>query len=599
LTYVNKSTPVNLCPDTHTIAVSILKPVKPNITQVGPFCSKDAVIQLSISANTGSWTSNSYLSNTGVFSPSMASIGNNMVQYVVGTSTCNVVESKVISVEAFVPATIMKAIPDMCNNGSPQNLLPNTQSNLGTWSGPGISGTSFDPSVAGAGTFSLTYSTASSPSGLCPDQSIVAVKVFSLAPPVLNSFGPICNNSAVREIIVSPVGGMFSGANNSAVSLKGLFVPQSAVIGNNVINYSITSGPCIAYAQTTVIVEKFISADIFKTPMPMCENQQPIDMNSFVQNPGGSWQGPSIPASGSMFTPNKSNVGTVNTLTYTTHSANNTTLCPDTRTLSVEVRKIPALSIVSDFPTGCAPFQAPLHLVGANYGEGTWLFGDNGQNGEEFNTTHVYTQPGTYFVSYSWTDKVCESVAKLAVPIVVKESPKADFVIPEEVLITQPSIQLTNISTILNNNQYSWRLNGEPVASGEVNATLRFEKTGKQRVTLIAKSVGNCIDSVSKTIEVRNDFNIYIPTSFTPNDDGLNDYFMPKFSPDGLDEKTFDMEIFDRWGHSMFHSKNPNSGWNGMFKGEPMKEEVYIYRIKFRDAEGNVYNKMGPVTLIR
>ena len=140
---------------------------------------------MSVTPSTGYWVSSSHLSNTGVFNPSLAAIGNNAIQYVIGTSTCNSSQIKNISVESFESAAITSRVPDQCNTGMPLNLGPITQSSHGVWSGVGISGTSFNPATAGSGSFVLTYNTASSPSGLCPDQSTVAVRVYSAGPPMV------------------------------------------------------------------------------------------------------------------------------------------------------------------------------------------------------------------------------------------------------------------------------------------------------------------------------------------------------------------------------------------------------------------------------
>jgi gliding motility-associated-like protein len=81
----------------------------------------------------------------------------------------------------------------------------------------------------------------------------------------------------------------------------------------------------------------------------------------------------------------------------------------------------------------------------------------------------------------------------------------------------------------------------------------------------------------------------------------LNDDFKPVFTEYGLDLKSYEMEIFDRWGHTLFHTKDIAKGWDGSVqnKGEPLKEEVYIYRIKYKDTEGNAYTKTGHLSLLR
>ena len=94
---------------------------------------------------------------------------------------------------------------------------------------------------------------------------------------------------------------------------------------------------------------------------------------------------------------------------------------------------------------------------------------------------------------------------------------------------------------------------------------------------------------------------IRLIASFSPNFDGLNDIFAPVFSEYGLDLKSFEMEIFDRWGHSLYRTRDISKGWDGSVqnKGEPLKEEVYIYRIKYKDLDGNSYSKMGHVSLLK
>src|SRR5690606_14575198 len=125
------------------------------------------------------------------------------------------------------------------------NLIPVPYNANGIWSGPGIIGSSFDPSMTGTGSFILTYHTASSPSGLCPDESTLSVNVFSLATPVITQIGPFCNSSGALQIPVTPIGGVFGGVNTSAVSPSGVFNPPLGTVGNNIVNYSITSGPCV------------------------------------------------------------------------------------------------------------------------------------------------------------------------------------------------------------------------------------------------------------------------------------------------------------------------------------------------------------------
>lgn len=89
---------------------------------------------------------------------------------------------------------------------------------------------------------------------------------------------------------------------------------------------------------------------------------------------------------------------------------------------------------------------------------------------------------------------------------------------------------------------------------------------------------------------------LWIPNSFTPNGDGLNDIFKPETLAE-IEEYT--MLIFNRWGQQIFESNNINKAWDGKYKGRIVESGVYTYRIEATDKltkEKKVYN--GRVTLV-
>jgi len=601
-TYKTVSSPnPTLCPGISTIAISVLNPPMPTITQIGPICNNASPIQLTVTPNTGQWTSSPYLNSSGLFTPSLTIAGNNAVQYVIGTNTCNVQQTKLISVEAFVSAAIVGSIPDLCNNGVPINLSPFTSNSSGSWTGNGITGSSFDPSTAGTGHINLTYHTASSPSGLCPDQAVVSVNVYSLATPILTKIGPFCNNAMPIQLQVSPVGGYFGGPNSGIISRGGKFNPASAIIGDNLITYSISAGPCVAYAQSIIKVEEFISADFGKPAGPFCKNGFPLNMNSIALNPGGKWSGPGVV--GDMFNPSIANIGNSNLIIYETHSAFTTSLCPDTSAIRIEVRDFPTVMALSNVKEGCSPLEVILNTPNVNSGEGIWTIDDGAEQIKGLTTSHVFTRPGTYNIQFNYADGIGCKAPPVSVfpPITVYDVPKPDFQLPDEILISDPRIEIINQTQDINNSTYQWQVDNVVPVSNDVHLKVEFPKIGKYDVTLSAITIHGCKAEIRKTIEVKNDFSIFIPNSFTPNYDGLNDVFEPKFANYGLDLKSFEMEIFDRWGHSLYRTKDVSKGWDGSFqnKGEPLKEDNYVYKIKYKDLDGNVYNKMGNFSLIK
>ena len=172
---------------------------------------------------------------------------------------------------------------------------------------------------------------------------------------------------------------------------------------------------------------------------------------------------------------------------------------------------------------------------------------------------------------------------------------------PDEVTIATPEVQFSNLSTVLGSNTYQWQI-GNLYQLNDVNPKVIFPVAGDYEITLTATTINGCKDVVTKLIQVKNDFGVYIPSSFTPNFDGLNDEFIPIFSPYGLDLKTYEMQVFDRWGHSLFYTKDYTIGWNGSVNNQgddSIKEDVYVYKVRFRDNEGKIHNKTGHVTLMK
>jgi gliding motility-associated-like protein len=116
-----------------------------------------------------------------------------------------------------------------------------------------------------------------------------------------------------------------------------------------------------------------------------------------------------------------------------------------------------------------------------------------------------------------------------------------------------------------------------------------------------ASNNNGCTEKDSIKITVINDVNIYIPNSFSPNDDGKNDIFTA-FGKDGFFQIKL-MRIFDRWGTLLYENANflPNainqSGWDGTYKKQPALQSVYTYYIvvKFINDEEKVFK--GDVTL--
>ncbi|MEL6863852.1 MAG: LamG-like jellyroll fold domain-containing protein [Bacteroidota bacterium] len=106
-------------------------------------------------------------------------------------------------------------------------------------------------------------------------------------------------------------------------------------------------------------------------------------------------------------------------------------------------------------------------------------------------------------------------------------------------------------------------------------------------------------DSVRVTVIDPNDLNcneIFLPKAFTPNSDGLNDFY--GISNPYAIQDLISLEIFDRWGSRVFFTDNPFDTWDGNFKGDPLNPGVLLYRVRFL-CDGEEQVDVGSLSIIR
>lgn len=607
LTYNTTSSPnPTLCPDSKTINISVVNPVTPTITADLAYCNNMAPVQLSVTpANTGTWIVTGYLNSSGIFTPSLALTGSNVVQYVVGTVTCSSIGSTTINIENYVPAIITSTAPDKCTSDPIMPLNGFVTVQTGIWAGPGVNGSTFNPATSGVGALTLTYTTHSMPTAsLCPSSAVLAINVYSLATPSIAPKGPYCNTHPPVQMSASPLGGHFySNSSFGGLDVNGLFIPGNAKIGENIITYSIISGPCIGITQSTVNVEEYVMSNIIKVPGPFCKNDPPVNLYNYAQFLGGTFSGPGVTGGGA-FNPALGNIGDNNVITYKTHSIPTASLCPDSSSVRIRINDVPHVTINSSDDKGCLPLELLFNTPEVNTGTGIWNFGDGTGDIFGLNVMHTFTTAGNYTVKFTYADDIgCKAWATLPGTVTVFPNPTAAFIFDpsDEITMASPGVNFTNLSMVLGHNTYFWQI-GDMYSLKDVNPRVVFPAAGDYYVNLTATSAEGCKADYGQMIHVKNDFGVYIPNVFTPNWDGLNDYFLPVLSPYGLDTKVFEMEIFDRWGHSLFHTKEYGIGWDGTInnKGEEfLKEGVYNYVIKFKDLEGKIHHKSGHVSLLK
>jgi gliding motility-associated-like protein len=124
---------------------------------------------------------------------------------------------------------------------------------------------------------------------------------------------------------------------------------------------------------------------------------------------------------------------------------------------------------------------------------------------------------------------------------------------------------------------------------------ITFEDVGTYLITAKFDN-GRCYSEdklIIKIIQCEETY-LYIPNSFTPNNDNNNDYF----GAYGINIKAFSMEIYNRWGELIFVSDDINNRWDGIYQYTPCQNDVYTYIIKYKNINNRPFFKTGRVTLI-
>ena len=140
-----------------------------------------------------------------------------------------------------------------------------------------------------------------------------------------------------------------------------------------------------------------------------------------------------------------------------------------------------------------------------------------------------------------------------------------------------------------------WTIIGETSSTDSI-FSYYFNRAGNYTGVLVVTNSSGCTDSIQFPIRIKDETSIYIPNAFTPNGDGLNELFTAY----GVNWRTFQMWIFDRWGQELYFSNDPEKGWNGLdpATGEALAQGVYVYRIRIVDNSNRPKVFLGHVNLL-
>jgi PKD repeat protein len=486
-----------------------------------------------------------------------------------------VVTTAIILIVPYPDATITPVAP-MCANAPPVTLSAHDPG--GRWTGAGVSGNIFDPSIAGPGNHTIRYEIVNANG--CRDTDETIITVAPVPDATILSGGIVCSTDPVVILEARDPGGVWSGTGVSG----NIFYPAVANTGNHVITYSITDAngcsdtddailtvatpdatitpvdtlcedspavtllardlggvwsgpgvvgnlfiPALAGAGNHLIRYNIINTDcsdndsaiIIVMPLPniIIEDPGTVFLNgptvSMTAYPtGGAWTGTGI--TGNIFNPAEAGLGT-HLLTYSLPPRSWGCAAAESVRITVILPPPP----VADFEgeaAGCAPLTVRFKNKSIHGESYTWDFGDR-QYSDKKEPEHTYYVPGNYVVKLTVRNLAGESVRNGIIKVF--QNPSAIFdAYPVTVVNNEQIVIFYSYSYFADNHLWMF---GDGETSTEENPYHKYEKEGTYIVSLKVTTSEGCVDSASMEAPVVVEWKtgeIMFPNVFKWNESG-------------------------------------------------------------------------------
>jgi gliding motility-associated-like protein len=248
----------------------------------------------------------------------------------------------------------------------------------------------------------------------------------------------------------------------------------------------------------------------------------------------------------------------------------------------------PPLVATTNGPFEICPGDSALLQASATGGYGSYYYLWSTQE----TTSSITVNPPNSTAFFVQVSDECQTFSVAAVAYVQVVKPQANFYFLTEAPMQGLPVQFENASQ--NAWTYTWDF-GDGNNSFLVHPNHTYLQPGPYEITLIAIDQKGCVDSISKWITIAPERYIYLPNSFTPDADGLNDFFYGRFI--GLMSARF--YIFNRWGEEIFSAEQLNFVWDGTYEGLPVQVGTYTWYLIYEIEKGIYKDLSGHVNVIR
>jgi len=261
----------------------------------------------------------------------------------------------------------------------------------------------------------------------------------------------------------------------------------------------------------------------------------------------------------------------------------------DTVSKFVNVKPLPV--ITANFPNGC--MNTPVQFNASQLDNATtisqwhWAFGDNKTSLQQ-NPQHVYSNSGSYPVKTWALDRNGCSSDTLSQDVDIFFAQA--FAGNDTLIIKDIPFQMQGSGGV----NYSWTP-ATALSNPNISEPIALPQDDITYVLTITTQEG-CIASDAVKVTVFKGSAIYVPSGFTPNNDGLNDILLPAYV--GIKKLGYFI-VFNRWGQKVFETKNLGKGWDGKINGVEQRSGTYAWIIQAEDYVGKKYQIKGTATIIK
>ncbi len=203
-------------------------------------------------------------------------------------------------------------------------------------------------------------------------------------------------------------------------------------------------------------------------------------------------------------------------------------------------------------------------------------------------TEYRATQTGEYYALLFNSDGCSTNTAKQNI-VIDQPRPGINYPVEYAIIDVPFSLEARQFGDIVLWSPGTW-------LNTPTSYTPFFTGSSEQLYTIEIKTNSGCITVDTQLVRTVKNAEIYVPTAFTPNNDGLNDVLRPIIR--GIKEIKY-FRIFNRWGQLLFQTKTNQHGWDGTISGIPQRGQVVVWMIEGIGADDKIYYQKGTSVLIR